>query len=54
MKTASAIRVVVDGTAYSQAATIGTISNTDAVPIGARPGSEFFNGSLDEASVQIG
>ena len=54
VKTASAIRVVVDGTATSQAATIGTISNTDAVPIGARPGSEFFNGSLDEASVQIG
>jgi hypothetical protein len=24
------------------------------VPIGARPGSEFFKGSLDEASIQVG
>jgi len=24
------------------------------VPIGARPGSEFFKGSLDEASIEIG
>ena len=54
VKTASAIKVVVDGDLHSKAATIGTISNTDAVPIGARPGSEFFSGSLDEASVQIG
>ena len=27
---------------------------TDAVPIGARPGSEYFKGSLDEAGVQVG
>jgi len=23
-------------------------------PIGARPGSEYFNGALDEASIQFG
>ena len=27
---------------------------TDALPIGARPGSEYFKGSLDEAGVQVG
>jgi hypothetical protein len=53
-KTSSAIKVIVDGAAFSKAANIGTTANTDAVPIGARPGSEFFNGSLDEASIQVG
>ena len=54
VKTSTGIKVVVDGAATSKTAGIGAISNTDAVPIGARPGSEFFKGSLDEASVQIG
>ena len=54
VKTASAIKLVVDGQAFSKAVTIGSIANTVALPIGARPGSEFFKGSLDEASVQIG
>ena len=54
VKTASAIKVVVDGQTFSQSATIGSIANTEAVVIGARPGSEFFKGSLDEASIQIG
>jgi hypothetical protein len=54
VKTASAIKVVVDGQTFSQAATIGSIANTDPIVIGAHPGSEFFTGSLDEASIQIG
>jgi concanavalin A-like lectin/glucanase superfamily protein len=54
VKTSTAIKVVVDGQAFSKSATIGTIANTDASPIGARPGSEYFKGSLDEASIQIG
>ncbi|HEY7074329.1 MAG TPA: LamG-like jellyroll fold domain-containing protein [Solirubrobacteraceae bacterium] len=54
VKTASNIKVVVDGTAFSKTVTIGAISNTDSVPIGARPGSEYFQGALDEGSIQIG
>ncbi len=54
VKTSSAIKVVVDGRAFTKSATLGSIANTDAVPIGARPGSEFFKGSLDEASIQVG
>ena len=54
VKTASAIKVVVDGQTFSKAATIGSIANTDPVVIGAHPGSEFFTGSLDEASIQVG
>ena len=54
VKTSSEIKLVVDGQEFSRTTTIGTIANTDGVPIGARPGSEFFKGSLDEASIQIG
>jgi hypothetical protein len=54
VKTSSAIKVVVDGQTFSKSATIGSIANDEPVVIGARPGSEYFNGSLDEASIQIG
>jgi hypothetical protein len=54
VKTASAIELIVDGTTFSQAADIGSIANTEDVVIGARPGSDWYSGSLDEASVQIG
>jgi hypothetical protein len=54
VKTSSQIKVVVDGKAFTKSASLGSIANTDAVPIGARPGSEFFKGSLDEASIQVG
>ena len=35
-------------------ATVGSIANTTPVVIGARPGSDWTKGSLDEASIQIG
>ena len=54
VKTSTMIQVVVDGQTFSKAATIGSISNTTNVAIGARPGSDWYQGQLDEASVQIG
>jgi hypothetical protein len=54
IKTSTAIKLVVDGQTFSKTITIGSIGNTEAVPIGARPASEFFKGSLDEASIQVG
>lgn len=53
-KTATGIRLVVDGQTFSMAGAVGTISNDAPVVVGARPGSEFFQGSLDEASIRIG
>jgi len=53
-KTATMIQVIVDGQTFSKAATIGSITNTTNVAIGARPGSDWYQGQLDEASVQIG
>jgi PKD repeat protein len=54
VKTSSAIELVVDGQTFSQAANVGSIANTDPVTIGAHPGSDWYQGSLDEASIQIG
>ena len=54
VKTSSNIQVVVDGQTFSKTAAVGSIANTAAVVIGARPGSEFFRGSLDHASVRVG
>ncbi|HEU5243707.1 MAG TPA: LamG-like jellyroll fold domain-containing protein, partial [Gaiellaceae bacterium] len=54
VKTSTAIEVVVDGQVFSKAANIGSISNTTDVAIGARPGSDWYQGQLDEASISIG
>jgi hypothetical protein len=54
VKTATSIRLVVDGQTFSKRARIGSISNHAPLVIGSRPGSEFFVGSLDEAYVQVG
>jgi len=54
VKTSSAIKVIVDGQTFSKAANLGSMSNTEPVVIGAHPGSEFFKGTLDEASIQVG
>jgi len=54
VKTATAVALVVDGQPFSQAARIGSIANSADLVIGAHPGSEFFIGSLDEASVRVG
>jgi hypothetical protein len=54
VKTSTGIQVIVDGTTYSQRGTVGTIANTASVVIGARPGSDWYQGALDEASLQVG
>jgi hypothetical protein len=54
IKKATVVELVVDGQIHSTAISIGTIANTDPVDIGARPGSDWTQGSLDEASIQIG
>ena len=54
VKTSTSIQLVVDGQTFTKAASLGTISNTVQVAVGAHPGAEFFRGSLDEASIQVG
>jgi len=54
VKTSSAIRLIVDGQSFSKTVNLGSISNTAPILIGSHGGSEFFKGSLDEASILIG
>jgi hypothetical protein len=55
VKTSSAIRLIVDGQTFTQGGGVGSISNTEPIVIGSHGGSaEFFGGSLDEASIDIG
>lgn len=54
VKTSTNIQLIVDGQTFTKSASLGTISNTVQVAVGAHPNSEFFRGSLDEASIQIG
>jgi concanavalin A-like lectin/glucanase superfamily protein len=54
VKTTTAIRLVVDGRTFTKKANVGSISSHAPLTIGARPGSEFFTGALDEAYVQVG
>lgn len=55
IKTATQIQTVIDGTvAATTKATVGSISNTSAVEIGAYPGSDWYMGKLDEVSITTG
>jgi hypothetical protein len=54
VKTATAIEVVVDGQTFTKNKSVGSIANSAALVIGAHPGSDWYSGTLDEASLQIG
>jgi hypothetical protein len=53
-KTATGISVTIDGTVYPKSVTLGSITDTDPLIIGAHPNSDYYNGVLDEASVTVG
>ena len=54
VKTPTTIKLVVDGKTYVQTAYVGSISNDAPVVFGSRPGADWYAGSLDEASIEIG
>ncbi len=48
VKTSSAVKLIVDGsTTASKSATVGPISNTSSVILGAKPGDDFTKGLID-------
>jgi len=54
-RTATGISVSVDGKApRTRSGATGTISNSAALVIGAKPGSDYTKGTLDEISVAVG
>ena len=55
IKTGSQIETVIDGTVRATTnASVGSISNTYRVKIGAHPGSDWYRGELDEVSIAFG
>jgi Concanavalin A-like lectin/glucanases superfamily len=55
-KTASAIQLVVDGAVFTKAASVGSLSNTGPVSLGAksyRGGGDWYQGLMDEVSVSV-
>jgi hypothetical protein len=55
IKTSSQVQLLIDGTVIKTTnGTVGSISNSDGVYIGAHPGNDFYNGLLDEVSISTG
>ncbi len=55
IKTASQVQLVIDGAVVkTSTGTVGPISNTFALEIGAYPGSDWYKGKLDEVSIALG
>jgi hypothetical protein len=46
--------MTVDGRTYTHSHATGKISNGAALVIGAKPGSDYYKGDLDEVAVRIG
>lgn len=53
-RTSSEVRLIVDGQTFRTSAPNGSISNSDPLYLGAKPGSDYFNGRMDEVSIGIG
>jgi Concanavalin A-like lectin/glucanases superfamily len=55
VKTSTSISVIVDGAARTSRVSLGSISNSRPVTIGAKPGGgDRYLGDMDEVSIQIG
>ena len=53
-KTPTSVQLTVDGTTYTQAALLGSISNSAPLTIGAKTGGgDWYSGEMDEVSVDI-
>jgi hypothetical protein len=55
-KTSSAIQLVVDGAVFTKTASVGTLTNTGPVSLGAksyRGGGDWYQGLMDEVSISI-
>lgn len=54
-KTSTSVQVVVDGATKSAKATLGSISNSAGVTVGAKPGGgDQYRGDMDEVSIKRG
>jgi hypothetical protein len=55
VKTATHIELIVDGVSFTKNGAVGAIANNEPIVIGSHAGTaEFFQGTLDEASIVVG
>ncbi|MGH3346691.1 MAG: hypothetical protein ACRDO4_06895, partial [Nocardioides sp.] len=55
VRTATAVRAVVDGRVFTKSRVSGHISNNQPIILGAKlPGDDVLQGTLDEVSIHIG
>lgn len=55
VKTSTSVKVIVDGVTRSTSASLGSISNTAPVTVGAKTGGgDQYRGDLDEVSIKLG
>lgn len=55
LKTRTAIKLIVDGVTQTLAVTLGSISNSKPVTVGAKPGGgDQYLGDMDKVSIRIG
>jgi hypothetical protein len=55
VKTSTAIKVIVDGVTRSKPASLGAISNTSPLTVGAKPGGgDQYRGDMDEVGIKLG
>ncbi|MGH3412595.1 MAG: PKD domain-containing protein [Marmoricola sp.] len=53
-KDASSVTLTVDGTSYSAAKAVGSVSNNYDVVVGAYPRSDYYQGGLDDITLEFG
>lgn len=53
-KLATSVRLTIDGTVYTKSKTIGSITTTYNMIIGAYPNGDYYKGDLDEVTFKIG
>lgn len=53
-KTATSVKLTVDGTTFTKTATVGKISNAASLTIGAKSGGgDWYSGDMDEVSIEV-
>ncbi|MDP9225043.1 MAG: LamG domain-containing protein [Actinomycetota bacterium] len=54
VKTDTNIQLIIDGATFTKSAKVGSMSNSSDVIVGAKPGDDFYKGTLDEVRLDQG
>ncbi len=54
VKTDTNIQLIIDGATFTKSAKVGSMSNSSDIIVGAKPGDDFYKGTLDEVRLDQG